>query len=490
MRRRAAVAGWTGMLLIVIGGAGCTPSARLTFPRAPMADSGDIVTYDTDGNGKADFGLLKEGGRVVALTYDDDEDGRWDRTYRLADHANERVPHLIVLLDSIPFERVAARYEAGDFRWMDAPQKVIAPFPSLTELCYSDLLHAPPLPGMVDTFYTRENGQHSGWKRVGGFEEPWERRLDYHASMSEQGLAYLNPRPWHAVEMERVRRALDASPDRICIAYVTSASGMMCKYAARGCEEILDDVRQLCLQVLYERQGAVKISLIADHGHNLVESTNVHLDEVLKRAGFRPGDAIRDNDDVVLELNGLVTYAGVHTRQPARVAAALVARDEVELAMYQDGEAVVVRDRAGSARIECRQGRLRYVPVNRDVLGYAAVAERLAAEGKAPDGFVADDDWFAATVDHPWPDAPRRIWDAFHGRAASHPEVMLSMRDGSCAGLASFEKLIRMASTHGGLNQVNSATFVMTMTGRTSRPMRTRDVLGVLEPGHVFNVKR
>jgi hypothetical protein len=487
--RRVAAAGWMGMLLVLCAG-GCTPSPRLTFPRAPLADSGDVVTYDTNRDGKADFGLLKEGGRVVAVAYDDDEDGRWDRTYRLADYANERVPHLIVMLDSIPFEPVRARYAAGGFRWMDPPQKVISPFPSLTEVCYSELLHAPPLPGMVDTYYTRQKGLHSGWNRVGGFEEPWERRLDYHATMVEQGMAYLNPEPWHALEMERVRRALDEAPDRVCIAYVTSASGMMCKYADRGCREILDDVQQLCLQVLYERQGAVKISLMADHGHNLRESTNVHLEEVLREAGFRPGDEVRGDDDVVVELNGLVTYAGVHTRRPARVAAALVARDPVELAIYQEGEAVVVRDAEGSARIECREGRLKYTPADQDVLGYGWVVDRLAAAGKVRDGFVADDDWFAATVDHPWPDAPRRIWDAFHGRTASHPAVMVVMRDGWCAGLERFEKVVRMASTHGGLNQVNSATFVMTMTGRTSGPLRTGEVLGVLEPGHVFNVKR
>jgi hypothetical protein len=368
---------------------------------------------------------------------------------------------------------------------------VISPFPSLTEICYTELLHAPPLPGMIDTFYAEGRGRRNGiWDRVRGYEQPWERRLDYHAKMYEQGLAYLNPRPWHAAEMERVRRALDASADRVCIAYVTSASGMMCKYAGQGCDEILDDLRQLCLQVLYERRGAVKISVMADHGHNLVGSKNVRLDEVLRAAGFRPGNEIRDDGDVVVEVNGLVTYAGVHTRQPARVAAALAAREEVELAMYQDGEAVVVRDGKGAARIECRDGRLRYVPVDRDVLGYEEVVRKLRAEGKARDGFVADDDWFAATVDHYWPDAPRRIWNAFHGMTATHPTVMVSMRDGWCAGLASFEKMIKMASTHGGLNQVNSATFVMTMTGRTTAPIWTRDVLDVLEPGHVFGVKR
>jgi hypothetical protein len=133
---------------------------------------------------------------------------------------------------------------------------------------------------------------------------------------------------------------------------------------------------------------------------------------------------------------------------------------------------------------------LRYVPVDRDVLGYEEVVRKLRAEGKSRDGCVAVDDLFAATVDHYWPDAPRRIWNAFHGMTATHPTVMVSMRDGWCAGLASFEKMIKMASTHGGLNQVNSATFVMTMTGRTTAPIWTRDVLDVLEPGHVFGVKR
>jgi hypothetical protein len=478
-------------VLVGAGQVGCAPAARLTFPRAPLSETPDAVRYDTNADGKPDFILLKDDGRVTAVAYDDDQDGRPDRVYRLADYAADRVPHLIVLLDSIPFRQVADRYAAGDFRWFDPPQKVISPFPSLTEVCYTDLLHAPPLPGIIDSYYAPGRGRHNGiWDRVRGYEQPWERRLDYHAKMWEQGLAYLNPRPWHAAEVRRVREALDACPDRVCIAYVTSASGMMCKYGESGCREILDDVRQLCLQVLYDRRGAVKISLMADHGHNLTESKNVRLDEVLRASGFHPGDEIRHDADVVVEVNGLVTYAGVHTRQPARVAAVLAARPEVELAMYQDGDAVVVRDARGAARIECRDDRVRYRPADADVLQYQPVLDRLAAAGKSHDGFAADADWFAATVDHEWPDAPRRVWDAFHGQAVTHPTVMLSLRDGWCAGLASFEKLIKMASTHGGLNQVNGATFVMTMTGRATQPVRTRDLLDVLEPGYPFAAKR
>jgi hypothetical protein len=57
------------------------------------------------------------------------------------------------------------------------------------------------------------------------------------------------------------------------------------------------------------------------------------------------------------------------------------------------------------------------------------------------------------------------------------------IKDGWCAGRPEFEKFIKMASTHGSLNQLNTATFMMTMTGRADGPMRMRDVLGKIEPG-------
>jgi hypothetical protein len=128
---------------------------------------------------------------------------------------------------------------------------------------------------------------------------------------------------------------------------------------------------------------------------------------------------------------------------------------------------------------------VRYVPIDADVLGYQPVVTRLQMAGKADaEGFISDDDWFAATVDDQYPDAPRRVWDAFHGTVVNPPEVMIVLRDGYCAGNPDFDKFIHMASTHGGLNQVNSATFVMTMTGRTKGPIKTRDVLPTIEPGY------
>jgi hypothetical protein len=484
------------LLLLGIGmpGGGCAaPRERLDFPTQPIERTVDAEWYDTSADGRRDFGITYSAGRADALHYDDDSDGQPDRVYRLADYANEEVPHVIVLLDSVPYQTLKDRYDAGDFRWFDPPQEMIAPFPSLTEVCYSDVLRAPPLPGAIDQYYDQHKRRRSDalWKRVQGYRQPWERRCHYAAGYMEHGLSFLDPKPWYRAELERVHRTIDASPDRVTIVYLCSAASMACKYGRDGVEEVLDGARQLCLQLLYERRGAIKISMMADHGHNYAPTANVRLDKLLEAGGFRPRDSIRADRDVVVEMNGLVTYAGVHTQRPAEVARLLVADHRIELVMYMEQERAVVRSPAGSAVIECRNGRLRYRPVEADVLSLGPLVDALSAEGLADaDEFIDDAIWFERTLDHEWPNAPRRVWDALHRQVVNPPSVLISVRDGFCIGLPEYEKYIKMQSTHGGLNQKNSATFVMTMTGRVSRPLRHQDVLQTLEPNFEPRLRR
>src|SRR5205085_9429231 len=134
------------------------------------------------------------------------------------------------------------------------------------------------------------------------------------------GLGYLNPRPWYAAELARARKALDDSPDRVTIVYVTTASAMMSKYGRAGMDEILDGARQLCLQILYERHGAVKISMMADHGHNLMASKFISLEAPLKAAGFHPAAHLHRPNDTLLEVNAVIPLACVRKPQPEKVA--------------------------------------------------------------------------------------------------------------------------------------------------------------------------
>ena len=469
---------------------GCAPlGPRLTFPQAALRRDANDTWYDVNRDGRADFALQYEThGRVESLAYDDDEDGEVDRAYRLADYANERVPHLVLLLDSIPFEVMAKRYEAGGFRFMDPPVKVIPPFPSLTELCYTRVLHAAPLVGVADMYFDAETGKmHDGFQeRAMGWRQPWERRLSYHARYLEASFTYMDPAAWLPIEMGRIRNALNSSGQNETIVYAVTASGMACKYGESGMQRTLDAAEQLCLQLLYERRGAIRITMMADHGHNLTPSRTATpaIASALKSSGFRLGDRMRNQRDVVIELAALVDYVGMRTRMPREVAEAATRAKEVELACWLEGKTVVVRDRERCSGIDFRDGAFRYREISGDVLGYRAVVESLRKAGKiSSDGFAPDRDWFLATVDHHYPDACRRLWDAFHGLVISPPDVMLTLHDGWYAGESGLERFIEMASTHGSLDQRNSATFVMTMHKPLDGVLRSDEVMRAISPG-------
>jgi len=470
------------------------PGDRLTFPRTPLKVTPEGRFYDVNSNGKADFAILHDpSGRLDILAYDDGEDGHFDRTYRLSDYDALRVPHLIVMMDSLPHRVVAPRYAAGDWQWFYPPQKMISPFPSMSITTFNEILGGPPLGGLTEHHYDREKRQFRNRtiEQVYGYRFGWHRRTDFVVPYWTVGMMYLNPRPWYAWELARAKRAFDESHNKVSVVSVCGSSGMISRLGQQGAVEALDQIEQLCMQVLYERRGAVKITILSDHGHNFALSTNTLVGDTLRQAGYkvRTHD-LRELNDVAIEADGLVTCFGVHTRRPADVAELLLEkRTEIELALYQKGEQVIIRGRAGTAAIERRGERFRVVMVDGDVLRYEPAIGDLARRGKLDaDGFAADRDWLAATADHEYPDVPRRVWDTFHGLAINVPDVIFVLKDGYCAGSEFYARMATMYSTHGGLNQVNSDGIVMTMVRPLDGPLRSRDVMPAIEPRYTPNL--
>jgi hypothetical protein len=497
MGLRAAIWRWFVFLGLLATQPGCqtisrmtVPRDRLTFPRAPLYVSEKGRFYDVHHTGKADFAILKdETGRLNVLAYDDTGSGQFDRLYRLSDYASQDVPHLILMIDSVPYRMVAKRYEAGEWQWFYPPQKVIPPFPSMTIVIFNEIMGGPPLGGAVERYYERRTGsvKNVSFDLALGWHFPWQNRMDYMDEKYWQtGMMYLNPPPWYQSELARAKKAADNSLNSVAIAYLVSGSGMASKLGAKGVNEELDQIEQFCMQLLYERRGAIKISILSDHGHNLTPSTNVapKICDLLRQAGFHPVKRIKDaRADVFVEVDGLCTYCGVFTSQPKKVADVLLADPAVQLAVYQEGESVMIRDAHGSAAIDCRGTWLRYKPIEGDVLGYKPLLEKLASEGKVDGGgFVEDRVWLEATRDAEWPDVPRRVWDAFHRQVVNPASVMFTLNDGYCAGVGGLDKFIAMASTHGGLNQINSDAVLMTMTGPVPTALRSRDVMQAIEP--------
>ena len=465
---------------------GCSgPGDRLDFPTEPLAATSELREYDVTGNGRVDFSIRADHGRLDVLCYDDDEDGRSDREFRLSQYDAADVPHLIILIDSIPFEPTMTRYAEAGWSWFDRPVKVIPPFPTMSGLIFSQMLGAPPPPGVINQYYNRSTGRHVNriWQRIAGASNPWERRLHYRLGYIGNGSSFLHPRSWFAADLAMAKRAFDESPNRVTVVYLASAAGMLSQHGSEGLAECLDGIERLSLQLLYERNGAVKISVISDHGHNLRAGERIDLETMLKAAGFRPTSRLRDDRDVVIELDGLVNYFGLHCRRAAAVAEGLIQNPEIRLVIWQEGDRVLVRSAEGTAAIEQREGRYRYRAIDADVLRYGGVPQAMEESGTMDaEGFADADAWLQLTIDHEWPDAPPRLWEAFHGLVVNTPNVMVVTAAGYYSGAASFDRWIDMASTHGGLDQQDSAAVLLTMTGRAHGPLRTRDVLPTIEP--------
>lgn len=492
-RVRSTVAPFLALLGAV--SAGCTslsgwmaPGSTLTFPERPVASDATGRAWDVDGNGVADFAIRRgPSGRCDRLEYDDDEDGRCDRAYTLGDRHPGGVPHLILFVDSLPHRIVKERWRNGQWGWFHRPSKMIPPFPSLSEVTFGEIMQAPPLAANIERFYDRRVGHVRNLyvDRALGYEHPWQQRLDSRlASYLDVGMSYVNPRPWYRAELSAAKAAVDAATGMVTIAYVVSSSAMLSRYGVQGLDECLSRLEQLCLQLLWERQGAIDISILSDHGHNLTPSPNIPVAQYLAEAGFNPVAAIADRRrDVVAEIDGLITWFGVHTSRPSDVADAMLARPEVQLACYQDADLVVVRDRDGTAHIERDGERFRYRPIAGDPLRLAPTVLDLRTAGALDDrGFGADRTWFDATVDGEYPDALHRVWYAFHGQVINTPQVMFTLHDGFCAGLSAMDDWIDMQSTHGGLNQVNSDAVLMTTTREVVPHLRSREALPLIEP--------
>ena len=372
---------------------GCSSSKNLFFPDAPLSRTPQEISYDVNGNGRADFALQADAdNRTTALAYAPEEDGRYDRIYRINDYTADSVPHLIILLDSIPYQCMLDFYTAGHFSWFPPPQKVIAPFPTLSAVIFNQILQAPPLAGTNNYFYDQRINRicNRFWDAATGGKTAWQRCLHYSADYMREGLGFVNTRKIFSRELDSIKQTLDQSPDRVTLVYVVSSAAMVCRYGRQGVDDCLREVERLCLQLLWERQGALKISILADHGHNLMPSQFVSIKNILNEAGFAVRDKIQSDTDIVIDTEGLVTYAGIHTQRPAAVADVLLQKPQMQLALYMQGDRVIVRDSRGSAAIEKKDGKLRYVAIDRDVLNYQPVCALLTMSGKADaEGFAS-----------------------------------------------------------------------------------------------------
>lgn len=444
-----------------------------------------VFGFDTDGDGTADFWQYQRAdGRKHALAYADDSGQPGERIELDALDVSE-CPHLMIVLDGVPFELVDELYRAGHFRFFHPPARVICCFPGMTDVALADLFHADQCLAYQARYFDREANRFTNGNAVylSGRNSPWLTHVDYRCSFWWDAWAYLDPQAVFNHEIKGIVRTFRKVETGEASAYSVATAGLGTRGGRAGIREYLRTIDRLCEQIIYERRGRVQLTIAADHGHNLVENQRISFRQTLKAGGYRQTKSLREARDVVPVGYGLVTYAAFFTNDPPGVAACLLEHEDVEFACYPRDDAIVVRDRSGEARITRGASGFVYDSRHGDPLRLAAIVERLQAEGKVSDeGKIDPEALFEATLDHNYPDPLARLWRAFHGLVQRPPDLIVNLRDGACYGSRFFRAMIgRVSSTHGSLNRVNSTTFALTTLGRLPAALRSRDVLPRLE---------
>lgn len=482
--------------------AGC--SSPLRFPEAPIesqavAGGGTVLAYDTNGDGRADyFATQNAAGRTVRIAYDTTGAGKPDQVVDLDALTLADCRHIILILDGFGYDTVAEFQKEGHLRLFYPPRRVISTFPPMTDLALADIFRTVRGIGYEVTLYNHRTEHLQGGDRdyASMINEAWIHDIAYRADPAIDAICYIFPMPMFNYELGEFLKVFDRRDRMELRAYFVSTAGASTRDGLAGQRRVLEQVDQLCEELVWKTRGLVKITIFSDHGHTLTPSRRVDFGKYLSGLGWHMTDHLAGPRDVADVEYGLISYAGFATRDRAGLAADLVKHPATDLVTYPETDAVVVQKADGLARVERQGTRYRYKAEKGDPLALAPIVAKMRADGVIDkDGWADDAEWFRRTVMHLYPDPLNRLWRAFNGLVENPPDLIVSLRPEFNNGppdRAFFLPVV--ASTHGSLERQDSTTFIMSTAGpmdEAGEGIRSRQVAPLFEKleGHFWPMR-
>lgn len=399
--------------------------------------------------------------------------------------------HLIICVDGVSFSTIERMRAAGRFKLFRQPARMLAPFPTLTNVAMTEILKpagAGGAAGYEDSYFDVGRNKMRGGllDRFRGdrfIKNSFRSLFDYHPSALKSGFGYAAP-PLSTyaealTDLVRLKQKFRSSREPVFFAY-TGASDSIAhlggEWMLRSFLARLDDAVE---DLVREAGGGVEVTIFSDHGNDFSGYRRAPLKSALRRAGFKLEGRLKDDRSVVLPQFGLVGSAVMWTREgnEGRLASTCAQVRGVDFAAYQGGGVVHVISRRGRAEIERRGGRYRYRAPAGDPLELNGTLDALARQGKVDQqGFVADADWFAATVEGARPDAVRRVYEGAGAHVRNRADVIVNLADGYYTGSTTLDVFAFLQATHGSISPRQSFGFVISTNRDLPRTLRARDV--------------
>jgi hypothetical protein len=403
--------------------------------------------------------------------------------------------HLVLCIDGLPFPMLEQMRTQGHFSAFNPPARLIAPFPSLTNLGLRAVLKpfgVPQLEGYEDYYYDPEKGRMEGsplsrFRRSAYIDSTFRRVFDYYPSPIAMTLEYALPpiSGWidARLMLAEIRRAFKRSDISTYIAYLAATDCVAHVGGERMMRNVVSAVDRTCCEILAESAEPTDITIFSDHGMYFATQKRIDLGQALQRAGFRRKGNLKEANAVVEPRYGLVGCAVIYTSEEDKqwVAAAAAQATGVDFAAYLQNNIVHVVSSAGHARIARKDGRYNYSTTSGDPLELKPILAQLGAEGRVRgDGFVSDADLFEATCAHVYPDVIRRLRDGLTIHIKQPASVIVSLVDGYYEGSPVLDLFALLQCTHGNSRRAQSEGVLMTT--RTTLPpvVRAEDAMTLI----------
>lgn len=401
------------------------------------------------------FGLAGSGGQ---------DEGREGQTLYLA-------------MDAVPYSLVKELYDKGHMAGYSEPTLVISTFPSTTTSGFTGLLQPLGVKralGYDAIFYSYGDDRVKGslLTALKGEYNDYERIFDfYRHSFGQKFLIYAAPGVAVQRDMGHLQTVLWKSPRKKSIFYyIGGTDGTAHVLGRKRHAHILRHIlkRLDVIRARYRRDFGreLKVVLFSDHGFHYRHLKGMRtslLEKMLKEKGYHLSTHLDGDGTVVATEWGNISGAAFYTRpeNTEKVAQLLNKIPGNDLTFFRSNRSIhVLSPDRGEARIDFDAGgrRFRYVPLTGDPLLYRDTAAKL--------GYASDRRWFLATNRHYYPDALRRIYDAFFTLVENPATILCSTRDDYEFGdpVTRFSSKLHggLKGTHGGMFFTASEAFVAT----------------------------
>jgi hypothetical protein len=381
--------------------------------------------------------------------------------------------------------------QRGLFEQFNSPSRLLSPFPTMTNIALAAMLGGSIPSGYETVYFDRSAGamagsvkKYLGRRTADKMPATYMDQLDYQEPLPFEFLIYLAPETVWRADMRRFRDQFRLAPqNRDYFGFLKGTDGLLHIRGADRIHVALHSLDQLLREIQTWCGAETELVLFSDHGMTIQPPQRVPVQSHLQRCGFELSRSLSPahKSRVALPAFGLIGFAAFYCVPGAEdaLADALVSLDGVDLALYREGDSVMVKSARGLARIDREaEGLLyRYELLEGDPLKLGETVKALREAGQMNDqGFASADVWTQRTAAHVYPDALANLYSSVQTTRVCNPaDVLVSLRDGYYFGWSAFEYVVKLVATHGNARRISSTAFLMSTHRQLPDVVRASD---------------